>query len=73
MKKRNPERIIKLYRWLWSRAVKHRVQLFLGRETNTLPLTERCLLLLAPSMSAIQQLLKSPAFHRAVEEIIHSN
>jgi len=73
---RSPEHIIKLYDWLWLRAKKdnkHTHLLVLTLNIKTYSLTERCILLLAPQMLRIRRIINTPAFRKAVLEIITSN
>ena len=68
---RSPERIIKLYNWLWDRAVKSKHPSFYQLQADTL--TGRCIALLIPQRLRIKEAMKSPAYRKAVAKIIHSN
>ena len=68
---REPERIIKLYDWLWRRANDGKRPLFCKLKLASL--TGRAIVLLIPQMLPIHQAIKSPAFRDAVAKIIHSN
>jgi hypothetical protein len=68
---RSPERIIKLYDWLWRRVNKGKSPLFCELKLSTL--SERALYQLIPQMIPIHQALKSRKYRDAISVIIHSN
>ena len=70
-KQRDPERIIKLYDWLWRRANKGKYAPFLKFKPRTL--TGRCIMLLALPRTRIHVAMKSQAYRDAVSKIIYSN
>lgn len=71
MRQRDPERIIKLYNWLWRRAVKSKLPPFNQLRPDTL--TGRCIALLIPQMIRISEAMKSQKYREAIAMIIHSN
>lgn len=71
MRQRDPERIIKLYNWLWRRAVKSKRPPFTLLRPTTL--TGRCIMLIMPQMLRISEAMKSREYRDAVSVIIHSN
>lgn len=72
MRTRSPERIIKLYTWLWRRAVNSKCYPpFYQLQPKTL--TGRCIALLIPQMLRIREAQNSRAYREAVSVFIHSN
>ena len=71
MRYRSPERIIKLYNWLWDRAVKSKLPPF--NQLQPVSLTGRALWQLVPQMVKIGEAMNSRKYRDAVSVIIHSN
>jgi hypothetical protein len=71
MRSRSPERIIKLYDWLWARAVKGKEMPFDQLKPTTW--TGRAIYLLIPHRLQIREAMKSQEYRDAVSVIIHSN
>lgn len=71
MKHRDPERIIKLYNWLWLRAINNKSAPFSQLQPSTW--TGRAISLLVPQIIKIKQAMQSRAYRDAVSKIIHSN
>ncbi len=70
-KQRDPERIIKLYDWLWRRANNGKFPPFC--KINPKTLTARSIVLLAPPRALIREVMKTQAYRDAVSKIIRSN
>lgn len=71
MRHRDPERIIKLYHWLWRRAIHYKRPPFY--KLKPVSLTGRALWQIVPQMVKVDEAMKSRAFRDAVSVIIHSN
>lgn len=71
MRQRDPERIIKLYDWLWRRADGSKCMPFLKLKPVTL--TGHCIMLLSLPRARIAEAMKSQAYREAVSAIIQSN
>jgi hypothetical protein len=70
-KQRSPEQIIKLYDWLWARAVKGKEMPFDQLKPTTW--TGRAIYLVMPQRLQLRKAMKSQAYRDAVTKIIHSN